>query len=137
MDFISHMPSPRSISNHFIVGSTPSLFILPKYLSNFGAVSRRHLKIEEEFFLSILPVLPKIHGSSFISSSRIISVCQIFSLNHPEYVRSCFSRFFSPEVIISATITQLSRCFVQVFFNHHMISLYSCILIPSSIFVLL
>ena len=29
---------PRSISNHFIVGSTSSLFILPEYLSNFGGV---------------------------------------------------------------------------------------------------
>ena len=27
------------------------LFILTEYLSNFGGVSRRQLKIEEEFFL--------------------------------------------------------------------------------------
>ena len=41
-----------------------------------------------------MPVLPKIRGSSFISSSRIISVCQIFFLNHPEFVRSCLSVSF-------------------------------------------
>ena len=36
----------------FIVGSTSSLFILPKYLNNFGGISHRHsqhLKTKEEF----------------------------------------------------------------------------------------
>ena len=34
MDPISHMPSPRSLSNSFIVGSTSSLLILPVCLNN-------------------------------------------------------------------------------------------------------
>ena len=36
---------------------------------------------------------------------------------------------------ISATIIQLSQCFVQVFFNQLMISLFFCIQIPSSLLV--
>ena len=51
MDSISHMLFQDRFQIIFIVGSTPSLFILPEYLSNFGGVSRRLSKTEEEFFL--------------------------------------------------------------------------------------
>ena len=53
MDPISQMPFQDQFQIIFIVGSTSSLFILPEYLSNFGGVSHRHLKIEEEFLLNL------------------------------------------------------------------------------------
>ena len=50
MDPISQMPFQDRIQIIFIVASTSLRSILPEYLSNFGGVSRRHLKTEEEFF---------------------------------------------------------------------------------------
>ena len=48
MDPISQVPLQDRFQILFIVGSIPSFFILPEYLSNFGGVSVHHLEIEEE-----------------------------------------------------------------------------------------
>ena len=48
------MPSPRSLPVLFIVGLTFLLFILAEYLSNFGGVSRHHLKTDVEFPLNLV-----------------------------------------------------------------------------------
>ena len=52
MDPISQMAFQDQFQIILIVASTSVFFfILPENLSNFGDVSRRHLKIEEECFL--------------------------------------------------------------------------------------
>ena len=133
MNFISHMSFPRSISNHFIVGSTFSVFILPEYLSNFVGVSRRHLKIAEEFSSKSCPF-----------SRRFMVLASCYHLESFQFVRYSFLTIRSlSEVVfpflstgghhsrrilrphISATVIQLSRCFVQVFFNQFAISSFS------------
>ena len=135
MNFISQMPFQDRFQTLFIVGSTSLLFILPEYFSNFVVflvVSRRPKK---SFPLSIA-ILSKIHGSSFMLSVSNYSICQIF-LCLP--IRSMSGVVFpflftgghrSRRILrphISATVIQLSRCFVQVFFNQLMISLFFCI----------
>ena len=94
------MPSQDRFQILFIVGSNPFVFILPEYLSNFGDVSRRHLKTEEEFFLSILPVIPKIRGSSFLLPSRIIPFVGNSFFSTIRSMSEVVSRFFSPEAVI-------------------------------------
>ena len=54
MKFFSQMHLQDRFKIVLIVGSTSLLFILPEYLSNFGGVSRRHLKTEEEFLSNLV-----------------------------------------------------------------------------------
>ena len=133
MNFISQMPFPRSISNHFIVGSTSLLFILPEYLSNFGGISCHHLKIKEEFFLHILSALSEIHGSSLISSShKLFSVVGILFI-YPKQFKILFSLILrspssqSNSYQISALVPQSYRCIIQILSNQLVITSFSCI----------
>ena len=115
MNFISHMPSPRSSSNHFIVGSTSLLSILPECLNNFAGVSRRLSKTEEEFLLNLVHSLEVSWFQLHIIRSNCF-ICQI-SFSYPSGVcQKLFSCFFSPKAIIPVIVLYLSRCFVQVFF---------------------
>ena len=77
MNFISQMPFQDLVQILFIVGSNPFVFILPEYLSNFGGVSHRHLKTEEEFSSKSCPFSRRfVVLASFILSNY--SNCQIF-----------------------------------------------------------
>ena len=132
------MPFPRLISNHFFVGSTSLLFILPEYPSNFGGVPHRHsqhLKTEEEFSSKPCP-----SSRSFV----VLASCYPLELFHLSDILFLPIRSMSGVVFpflftgghhsrgilcphISAKVIHLSRCFVQVFFNQLVISLFFCI----------
>ena len=119
MDPISHMPSPRSISNSFHLWFNPSsFFILPEYLNNsWWCFSSSFSDFEDRrrVPLKSLPVLPEIHGSSFMPSShncfrlweffspiRSISwVVSISFLRRPSCHNSSFSAcsYHSPNLI--------------------------------------
>ena len=110
MDFISHMPSPRSISNSFHCWLNLFGFSFSQSISTIHGGSHhhsQHLKIEEEFFfLQILSVLSEIRDSSLLPSShncfrlwesfspirrysRVFSVCHLESINSDIFILSC------------------------------------------------
>ena len=96
MDPISHMPSPRSLSNHFHCWLNPlRFFILPEYLSNFGGVSRRHLKTEEEFSSNPCPCSRSFVVLASYYPLKLFHLSDIPFLNHPEFVRSSFPVSFT------------------------------------------
>ena len=135
MNFINQMLFQDQFQTLFIVGSTSLLFILPEYLSNFGGVSRRHLKIAEEFSSKSCPFsrrfvvlvscypLELFHLSDilFLPNRSMSGVVFPFLFTEGHHSR----RILHPHIL--AIVIQLSRCFGQVFFNQLMISLFFCI----------
>ena len=147
MDFISHMPFPRSISNHFHCWLNPLRFSFSRSISTIhGGVSRRHsriLKTEEEFLLNLAPFSSRFMVLAWCHPLIIVFDCE--NSFHPSGAIQESFQFDSPEPIISELFIlsfQLSfsksyRCIIQVFSNQLVISSFSCIKFPQvSSFVL-
>ena len=131
------MPSPRSFTILFIVGSTSSLLILPECLndscwcfsSSFSAFEDRR-----RFFSQSCSFLFKIHGSSFMPSSQIISGHENSFHTHPKHFTSSF-HFIPTKAIISGlfvlsfhlSLSKSYRCIVQITSNQFMASSFSYI----------
>ena len=127
----------------FIVGSTFLIFI-PEYLNNsWWCFSSSFSDFEDRrrVPLKSLPVLPKIHGSSFMPSSH--NCFRLWEFFSPIWRNlGVFSVWFfgAHHLIIIHSSFQLSfsksyRCIIQVFSNQLVISSFTYIYIPSSIFI--
>ena len=128
----SSMLSYQIVSSHAILFHPSRVFQELLSLSIIRSIpvilvlfSRRLLKTEEEFFLSILSVLSKFRGSSFMLSSRIIPFVS-YSFHPSGVFQELFSHFFITKAIIPVIVLYLPRCFVQVFFNQLIISWLVC-----------
>ena len=129
----------------FIVGSTFLIFI-PECLNNsWWCFSSSFSDFEDRrrVPLKSLPVLPKIHGSNLLPSSQIVSnrailFLPIRSISWVVFISWSskghhFRRFLCS--MFSASFSKSYRCIIHVFSNQLVIYSFTCIYIPSSIFI--
>ena len=90
MNFISHVPSPRSLSNSFHCWLNPFSFHSRSISTIHGGVSHRHLKTEEEFSSKSCPFSRRFVLLASCYPLELFHWSDIPFPTHPEYVRSCF-----------------------------------------------
>ena len=96
--------------------------MLPEYHSNFGGVSPRHLKIEEEFSSKSCPFSRRFVVLASCYHLESFQFVRYSFLTHPEYVRSYFSISFH------------QRSSFQLSFSIYPGASFKCSLISSSYF---
>ena len=122
MNFISQMPSPKSLSNSFHLWFNPSSFSFSRSIStSHGSVSPRlspHLKTEEEFLFSPYPFFERCAvqtlyhplviifdcDNSFLTIRRIPGVASLL-----DHLKAIISEYYSQHVAIVLQILSMHR----------------------------